>query len=232
MDLLLERMDRRGPRRRSHGFRVLNDRSKAAGARRRHVPYRPGRQDILDREGGRRGGHGGRGTRPRDLARSESYLFGGQRTSRERSFACVDVVSPPSHILLVVALQLVLQTLRRIIVEISVAGYPGTILKRARRLRHRRTRSRRITRIGTLYHVTGIVTRDRNFHRYNEIYTCIFLLFLSFLYKKCISLEGGHSWRYDAHWALFRFEKLASIAWNRIQRCHGPSVRFIPFYNA
>lgn len=166
-------MDRRGPRRRSHGFRVLNDRSKAAGARRRHVPYRPGRQDILDREGGRRGGHGGRGTRPRDLARSESYLFGGQRTSRERSFACVDVVSPPSHILLVVALQLVLQTLRRIIVEISVAGYPGTILKRARRLRHRRTRSRRITRIGTLYHVTGIVTRDRNFHRYNEIYTCI-----------------------------------------------------------
>lgn len=189
MDLLLERMDRRGPRRRSHGFRVLNDRSKVAGARRRHVPYGPRRQDILDREGGRRGGHGGRGTRPRDLARSESYLFGGQRTSRERSFASVDVVSPPSHILLVVALQLVLQTLRRIIVEISVAGYPGTILKRARRLRHRRTRSGRITRIGTFYHVTGIVVRSKLSH--NEIYIYIFF-FLSFL-EKCISLEGGHS---------------------------------------
>ena len=94
-----------------------------------------------------------------------------------------DIVPPPSHILLVVALQLVLQTLRRIIVEISVAGYPGTILKRARRLRHRRTRSGRIARIGTLYHVTGIVVKSKlSLVICSEIY--IYIFFFKYSYRR------------------------------------------------
>lgn len=158
MDLLLQRMHRRRGSR-SHGIRIRDYRGQAGGAGGRDVPHGPGRQDVLDGEGRRGGGHGGRGARSRELARPESRLVGAQRAPGERLLAYVAIVPPAADaVLLVVALQLLLQALRRIVVKITVpvAGYAGAILKRTRRLRHRGTRSGRVARIGALYHVTGM----------------------------------------------------------------------------
>lgn len=163
MQLLLQRMDRRGPACcRLDRLRCL-DRGRGdvggGGRRRDDVADRPGRQDAVDGEERRRGRQGGggaarsRGNRGLAIPRvprmpRRSIPRGTDRTPGERRpFVATPGVGRLARVVVVASRRrrrdvILIARIGRVAVQIAVvvavAGYTGTIVQRTRRLRHGR----------------------------------------------------------------------------------------------